>query len=59
MKIAKKPARKSEADLLDHATNQLLAALKKDMVGKDGRVDFDRLRKEGYGERLLARLEKS
>ena len=58
VKIAKKPRRKNEAELLDHATNNLLSALKKDMVAKEGRVDYDRLRKEGYSERLLDRLEK-
>ena len=59
MKTAKKPRRKTEAELLDHATNHLLAALKKDMQVKEGGVDYDRLRKDGYSERLLDRLEKS
>ncbi len=59
MKTAKKPRRKTEAELLDHATNNLLAALKKDMQVKEGGVDYDRLRKDGYSERLLDRLEKS
>lgn len=48
---------KSEARGLDRATNNLLRALKKDMVKKDGRVDTAKLRKEGYSDRLLAKLE--
>jgi len=50
---------KSEAELLDHATNNLLRALKQDMLKKDGRVDREKLRKEGYSDRLLARLEQA
>jgi hypothetical protein len=50
---------KSDAQLLDHATNSLLRALKNDMLKKEGRVDRDKLRKEGYSDRLLARLEQA
>jgi len=47
---------KTEAELLDHATNNLLRALKQDMRKKNGRVDYDKLRKDGYSDRLLTRL---
>ncbi len=50
---------KSEAELLDHATDNLLRALKQDMLKKGGRVDREKLRKEGYSDRLLARLEQA
>lgn len=50
---------KSDAELLDHATNSLLRALKRDMIEKDGRIDRNKLRKDGYSERLLDRLEKA
>ncbi len=50
---------KSEADLLDHATNNLMRALKQDMVERDGGVTREKLRKEGYSERLLGKLERS
>ena len=50
---------KSEAELLDHATNNLLRGLKRDMQKKDGRVDTDKLRKDGYSDRLLTRLEQA
>jgi hypothetical protein len=50
---------KTEAELLDHATNNLLRALKQDMLKKEGRVNSDKLRKEGYSDRLIARLEQA
>jgi hypothetical protein len=56
VKPAKKLRRKTETKVLECATNNLLAAMKKDLA-KGGRVDYDKLRKEGYSERLLARLE--
>jgi hypothetical protein len=50
---------KTEAELLDHATSNLLHALKQDMLKKEGRVDRDKLRKDGYSDRLIARLEQA
>ena len=50
---------KSEGEVLDHATSNLLRALKQDMRKKDGRVDFEKLRKDGYSDRLLAKLEQA
>jgi len=57
VKATTKGRTKSEAQVLDHATNSLLRALKKDMVKKDGRVDTAKLRKDGYSDRLVAKLE--
>ena len=37
----------------------LLRALKRDMQKKDGRVNHDKLRKDGYSERLLTKLEQA
>ncbi len=48
---------KSEADLLDQATGQLLRAVKQKMRKKQGKVDYAKLRKDGYSERFLSRLE--
>jgi hypothetical protein len=48
---------KSEADLLDQATGQLLSAIKQKLRKKHGRVDHAKLRKDGYSDRFLARLE--
>ena len=39
MKATSKRREKSEAELLDHATGNLLRALKRDMLKKEGRVD--------------------
>jgi hypothetical protein len=57
VKATTKRRARSEGELLDHATNNLLRALKQDMLKKDGRVDLDKLRKDGYSDRLLAKLE--
>jgi hypothetical protein len=57
VKATAKRRAKSEAELLDRAADNLMRALKRDMLKKDGRIDYDKLRKEGYSERLLARLE--
>jgi hypothetical protein len=48
---------KSDAGLLDQATVNLLKAVKKKMIKKQSRVDYAKLRKEGYSERFLAKLE--
>jgi hypothetical protein len=59
MKAAVAKKEKGEPQLLDHATNNLLRALKKDMLQKEGSVDSDKLRKAGYSERIIAKLEKT
>lgn len=59
MKAITKRQTKTEAELLDHATNNLLRALKQDMQKKEGRVDRDKLRKDGYGDRLTTRFEQA
>jgi hypothetical protein len=46
MRFAKKLRRKTEPKVLEIATNNLLASLKKDMLHREGRVDYDKLRKE-------------
>ena len=57
MKVDAARKTKSEAELLDQATGQMLRAIKQKMLKKQGRVDYSKLRKEGYSERFLARLE--
>jgi hypothetical protein len=59
VKATTKRHAKSEAELLDQATNNLLCGLKRDMQKKDGGVDFDKLRKDGYSDRLLTKLEQA
>ena len=57
MKATTKRRDKSEAELLDHGTNNLMRAVKARMVKREGRVNYDKLRKEGYSERFLAKFE--
>jgi hypothetical protein len=59
VKTTAKRRAKSGAELLDHATSNLARALKRDMLKKEGRIDYDKLRKEGYSERLLTKLEQA
>ena len=59
VKATSKRRAKSDAEVLDHATNNLLRALKRDMLKKDGRIDRAKLRKDGYSDRLLNRLEQA
>ena len=53
--VGKKP--KDEAELLHRATKQLLKAVKHKMLRKQGRVDYGKLRKDGYSERFLDKLK--
>jgi hypothetical protein len=57
VKATTKRRAKSEAEVLDHATSSLLRALKQVMRKKDGHVDYKKLRKDGYSDHLLAKLE--
>jgi hypothetical protein len=59
VKTTAKRRAKSEAELLDRATKNLARALKEDMLKKDGRIDYEKLRKEGYSERLLEKLQQA
>jgi hypothetical protein len=59
VKTTTKRRAKSEAELLDHGTNNLLRGLKRDMQKKDGCVNYDKLRKDGYSARLLTRLKQT
>jgi hypothetical protein len=59
VKATTKRRAKSEPELLDHATNNLLRALKRDMLKTDGRLDREKLRKDGYSDRLVNRLEQA
>ena len=59
MKTVVAKTQKSEARLLDQATGNLLRAVKRKMLKKQGRVDYGKLRKDGYSDRFLARLEEA
>ena len=57
VKVKAVKAAKSDGQLLDQATNSLLKAVKQKMLKKQGRVDYAKLRKDGYSDRFLAKLE--
>ena len=59
MKVAAVKSEKSEAQLLDRATGNLLRAVKQRMLKKQDRVDYGKLRKDGYSDRFLAKLEEA
>lgn len=59
MKVAVVKKQKSEAELLDQATNNLLRAVKQRMLKREGQVDYDKLRKEGYSERFITKVEQA
>ena len=59
MKVSVRKKEKSAAQLMDQATGNLLKAAKQKLLKKQGRVDYHKLRKDGYSGRLLVRLEES
>ena len=59
VKTTRKNVAKTEGELLDHATENLLRALKAEMLKKDGPVDRAKLRKDGYSERLIGRIDQA
>jgi hypothetical protein len=59
VKVAAVKSQKSEAQLLDQATGNLLRAVKQKMLKKQGRMDYGKLRKDGYSDRFLAKFEES
>jgi len=59
VRVAAAKTEKTEATLLDQGTNNLLRAVKQKMLKKQGQVDYGKLRKEGYSDRFLAKLEEA
>jgi hypothetical protein len=59
VKVAAVKKQKNEAELLDHATNNLLRAVKQRILKREGQMDYDKLRKEGYSERFIAKVEQA
>ena len=57
VRIKAAKATKSDGKLLDQATRSLLRAVKQRILKKQGRVDHTKLRKDGYSDRFLAKLE--
>jgi hypothetical protein len=46
----------TEAELREPAISKLVRGLRRDLQKKFGRVDYDKLRKDGFSELLLSRL---
>lgn len=59
VKVTAAKAAKSDGALLDQATTSLLKAVKQKMLKKQNRVDYAKLRKDGYSDRFLAKLEEA
>jgi hypothetical protein len=59
VKATTKRTTRTEAELLGHATNNLLRAIKRNMLEQEGRVNSQKLRKDGYSDRLITRLEQA
>jgi hypothetical protein len=54
-----KKAERSEEAVLDQAIQQLLRATKEKAVSEGKPLDPEQLRKEGYSERFIAKVEKA
>ncbi len=59
MKASAAKKEKTNGELLDQGTNNLLRAVKEKMVKKQGHVDLAKLRKDGYSDRFLDKLERA
>ena len=47
----------TETELLEPAIRKMVQGLRRDLQKKFGRVDYEQLRKDGYSEILLSRLQ--
>lgn len=54
---ATKPIERSEEAILDQATRQLLGAIKEDAEKKGKPLTREELRREGYSERFIDKVE--
>ncbi len=51
-----KPSRRKPSRAVREAGDRLLKAVKERILQRDGRVDYEALRRRGYREETLARL---
>jgi hypothetical protein len=49
----------TETELLEPAIKKLVQGLRRDLHKKFGRLDYEQLRKDGYSELLLSRLQET
>ena len=55
--IIEKARKAAPSRLVREAGDRLLKAIKQKMLREEGRVDYTELRRQGYSEELIARLE--
>ena len=56
---AAKPRERSEEEILDQAVQQLLRATKDEAKKKGQPIDASQLRKEGFSERFIQKVEEA
>ena len=57
--VDRKKKRKSEDQILDEATMRFLGVIKKHEKAQGKAVTSDQMRKEGYSERFIAKMERA
>jgi hypothetical protein len=55
--VAGKPKGKKAGTILADATDRLLRATKQKILREKGRIDYDKLAKEGFSAEIIARLK--
>jgi hypothetical protein len=59
VQVGKKNPSQPEVQSLDQAVNNLVKGLKRDLHKRYGRVDYSKLRKAGYSDQLLTKLQQA
>jgi hypothetical protein len=59
VQVGKNNPTKSESQTLDNAINIMVKGLKRDLMKKYGRVNYAKLRRDGFSEILLTRIQRS
>lgn len=56
--VAARPKTKGKktSTVIADASDRLLRAVKREMLREDGRIDYDKLAREGYSAEMIARL---
>ncbi len=55
--VATKPKRKKSSTAIADAADRLLRAAKEKMLKQNGRIDYEKLRREGFSAEMIARLK--
>ena len=57
--VTTRTKRKTEAEVLDQATEQLLAAIKSKASVEGKKLSYEKLHEQGYSKRFLTRLQRA